>query len=168
MNTYSIGRARRRRAEILKLVQNQAVRSQEELQQLLRRRGFTVAQPTLSRDLRELGVVKTPDGYAIAETLAAALLAPKETREDKLDWAIRELVLTATLSGTMVVLRTPPAEAQPVARAIDEADLDTVAGTLGGDDTVFVAMTSARAAHAFERRVRALTSPAPSRRRTRP
>ncbi|MBI3107873.1 MAG: hypothetical protein HYY95_20275, partial [Candidatus Rokubacteria bacterium] len=45
MNTYSIGRARRRRAEILKLVQKQAVRSQEELQQLLRRRGFTVAQP---------------------------------------------------------------------------------------------------------------------------
>ena len=157
-----------RRDEIVRIIRNGSVSSQEDMLALLAKRGIRVAQPTLSRDLRELGVVKTPDGYAIAETLAAALLAPKETREDKLDWAIRELVLTATLSGTMVVLRTPPAEAQPVARAIDEADLDTVAGTLGGDDTVFVAMTSARAAHAFERRVRALTSPAPSRRRTRP
>ena len=61
MNTYSVGRARRRRAEILKLVQNQAVRSQEELQQLLRRRGFTVAQPTLSRDLKDLGLDQLED-----------------------------------------------------------------------------------------------------------
>ncbi|MBI2212623.1 MAG: arginine repressor [Acidobacteria bacterium] len=156
-----------RRDEIIRVIRNGVVSSQEELLAKLAKRGIRVAQPTLSRDLRELGVVKTPDGYAIAETLTAALLAPKERREDKLDSTIHGLVLTATLSGTIVVLRTPPAQAQPVARAIDEADLPDVAGTLGGDDTVFVAMTSTSAAHAFERRVRALTSPAPSRRRTR-
>jgi transcriptional regulator of arginine metabolism len=156
-----------RRDEIVRIIRNGVVSSQEDLLSRLAKRGIRVAQPTLSRDLRDLGVVKTPEGYAIAETLTAALLAPRETREDKLDAAIGHLVLTATLSGTMVVLRTPPAQAQPVARAIDEADLPDVAGTLGGDDTVFVAMTSTSAAHAFERRVRALTSPAPSRRRTR-
>ncbi|MGK2856170.1 MAG: arginine repressor [Thermoanaerobaculia bacterium] len=158
-----------RRDEIVRIIRNGSVSSQEDLLTILAKRGIRVAQPTLSRDLRELGVVKTPEGYALAEMFAGAMLAPRGTREDKLDSAIRELVLTATLSGTMVVLRTPPAEAQPVARAIDEADLDGVAGTLGGDDTVFVAMTSASAARAFERRVRALTSPAaPRRRRTRP
>lgn len=157
-----------RRDEIVRIIRNASVSSQEDLLALLAKRGIRVAQPTLSRDLRELGVVKTPEGYALAEMFAGAMLAPRESREDKLDAAIRGLVLTATLSGTMVVLRTPPAEAQPVARAIDEADLDGVAGTLGGDDTVFVAMTSARAARSFERRVRALTSPAPARRRTRP
>ena len=157
-----------RRDEIVRIIRKGSVSSQEDLLAILAKRGIRVAQPTLSRDLRELGVVKTPEGYAIGETLAAALLAPKETRVDKLDWTIKELVLTATLSGAMVVLRTPPAEAQPVARAIDEADLADVAGTLGGDDTVFVAMTSPRAAQAFERRVRALTSPAPRSRRTRP
>ena len=156
-----------RRDEIVRIIRNAVVSSQEELLAKLARKGIRVAQPTLSRDLRELGVVKTPEGYAIAETLTAALLAPKEKREDHLDATIRDLVLTATLSGAMVVLRTPPAQAQPVARAIDEADLPEVAGTLGGDDTVFVAVISTAAAHAFERRVAALTSPAPSRRRTR-
>ena len=157
-----------RRDEIVRIIRNGPVSSQEDLLARLAKRGIRVAQPTLSRDLRELGVVKTPEGYALAEAFAGAMLAPREMREDKLDAAIRDFVLTATLSGTLVVLRTPPAEAQPVARAIDEADLADVAGTLGGDDTVFVALTSTRAARAFERRVRALTSPAPSRRRTRP
>ena len=157
-----------RRDEIVRIIRDGLVSSQEELLARLAKRGIRVAQPTLSRDLRDLGVVKTPDGYALAEAFAGAMLAPRETREDKLDASIRELVLTATLSGTLVVLRTPPAEAQPVARAIDEADLDGVAGTLGGDDTVFGAMSSARAANAFEGGVRALTSPAPRRRRTRP
>src|SRR5260370_21710168 len=60
MNINSISLVRRRRAAILELVREHAVRSQEELQQLLRRRGFTVAQPTLSRDLKDLRLARTP------------------------------------------------------------------------------------------------------------
>ena len=66
----------------------------------------------------------------------------------------------------MVVLRVPPAEAQPVARAIDRAELADVVGTIGGDDTIFVATTSQQASRSFLRRVTSLIAPAP-RRRTR-
>ena len=160
-----------RRDEIVRIIRNGSVFSQDELQSLLGRRGFRVTQPTLSRDLRDLGVAKTPSGYALPEELGPTMpahFAPKESREAKLDSALRELVLTATTCGSLVVLRTPPAEAQPVARAIDEAELDGVAGTLGGDDTVFVAFASTRAAASFARHVASLLSPAPRRRRTRP
>src|SRR3972149_11437460 len=87
MNTYSIGRARRRRAEILKLVQTQAVRSQEELQQLLRRRGFTVAQPTLSRDLKDLGLARTPTGYTAPPEPSP--FVPAARREEALHRVLR-------------------------------------------------------------------------------
>ena len=71
MNIQSTGEALRRREEILRLVRGHAVRSQEELQSLLRRRGFAVAQPTLSRDLKSLGLVRTPTGYVAPPALSA-------------------------------------------------------------------------------------------------
>jgi transcriptional regulator of arginine metabolism len=162
--------ALKRRDEILRTVRHQPVHSQEELLELLAQRGHDVTQPTLSRDLRELGLVKTPSGYAdpadFARPAAPLAFVPAQIRESKLDLTIRDYVVSAVPAGTMVVVKTPPAEAQPLARALDEADLPGVAGTLGGDDTVFVACTSAKAAHALVRRINSLTAaPAPRRRR---
>ncbi|HAM54826.1 MAG TPA: arginine repressor [Candidatus Rokubacteria bacterium] len=151
MNTYSIGRARRRRAEILKLVQNQAVRSQEELQQLLRRRGFTVAQPTLSRDLKDLGLARTPTGYTAPPEPSP--FVPAARREEALHRVLRLSVLAVEAAGALVVVKTPPGEAHPVARALDEAALPGVVGTIAGDDTVFVATPNPAAALRVERRL---------------
>ncbi len=159
-NIYSLGNetgetGRRRRA-ILALVERGGVRSQEELQRRLRREGYTVAQPTLSRDLRALGLAKTPGGYVPAPGPAAP---PPEAREGALDRAMSAFVLSVRAAGPLVVVRTPPAGAHPLARALDEALLPDVVGTIAGDDTVFVATPGPSAALRLERRLRAPLAP---------
>jgi transcriptional regulator of arginine metabolism len=151
MNNNS-GEALRRRAAILRLVRGGTVRSQEELRSLLEGRGFAVAQPTLSRDLRELGLARTPTGYAAPADSGA--FAPPASRADALDRVLGQMVLAVEAAGALVIVKTPPAGAHPVARAIDEATLDGVAGTIAGDDTIFVATPDAASARRVERRLR--------------
>src|SRR5215510_3377834 len=144
----------RRQEIILDVVRASAVRSQGELQQLLRKRGVAVAQPTLSRDLRELGLAKTPRGY-LAPGVAVARFAPAALREEKLRRILRTFALSVRPAGSLVVVKTPPASAHPVARALDEAQLAGVAGTIAGDDTVCVATPGDGAARALARRMAA-------------
>jgi len=133
------------------MVREGGVRSQEEIQRRLRRRGFAVAQPTLSRDLKALGLAKTPAGYVTPVGMA---FVPAHTRQQVLDRMLGESVLSVHAAASLVVIRTPPAGAHPLARAMDEADLDDVVGTVAGDDTVFVATSGAAAARRLERRLR--------------
>lgn len=149
-----------RQGEILQIVKAQPVRSQDELMKLLRKRGVRVTQPTLSRDIHEIGLVKGPAGYAFA----AAVAAEPSRLEERLDHAIREFAISAATSGTIAVLRTPVAAAQPLARAIDEATIPDAVGTLAGDDTIFVAMRDAGAAGRFVQRVESIIRPSQSRR----
>ena len=138
MNINPNGRgAVRRRHHIVDLVRGQAVRSQEELGQLLRRRGFAVAQPTLSRDIKELGLARTPTGYAAPA--APSPFVPAERRWKSLDRVLADTVVSVEAAAAFVVVKTPAAGAHPVARALDEAALPGVVGTIAGDDTVFVA-----------------------------
>lgn len=147
MNIHAAGSALRRRDEILRVIRDGAVHSQEELQQRLLRRGIDVAQPTLSRDLKDLGLAKTPAGYVLPGEGAAAPDAGRDARlREKLERALREWLLDVRTAGTLVVLKTPPAAAHPVARAIDEAGLQGMAGSIAGDDTIFLATPSAAAA----------------------
>jgi transcriptional regulator of arginine metabolism len=154
MNTYAAGEAMRRREEILRIVRATAVHSQDELLAALRKRGFAVTQPTLSRDLRDLGLVKTPNGYVSPEALApVATFMPRESREHRFEQLVRDNILFAEAAVNMVVLKTPPAAAQPLASAIDAAPIDGFLGNIGGDDTIFVAFRTPAAAAAFARRV---------------
>jgi transcriptional regulator of arginine metabolism len=146
------GQTGRRRREILALVGQGGVRSQDDLQRRLRRRGIAVAQPTLSRDLRSLGLAKTPAGYVAAPGSASV---PAGVRTAALERVVGEFVLSVRVAASLVVVRTPPAGAHPVARAIDEAELPAVVGTIAGEDTVFVATTGPAAARLVERRLRA-------------
>jgi transcriptional regulator of arginine metabolism len=162
--------AARRRQEIQRILRETSVASQEELVALLGKHGIRVSQATLSRDLRELGVAKTPSGYILPAEFAGATVTdfiPRDLRETKLDHAIREFVLSAVAAGNLVVIRTAVAGAQPVASALDTASLAGVLGTIAGDDTIFVAMASPTAASAFTRHVQQLIGTSPSRRRTR-
>jgi len=157
-NIYSSsGSGGQRRQAILALVGAGGVRSQEDLQRRLRRRGIEVAQPTLSRDLKALGLAKSHAGYAAAPAGASV---PAETREGALARAETEFVLSVSAAGSLVVIRTPPAGAHPLARALDEAALPDVVGTIAGDDTVFVATTGPAAALRVERRLRVPLAPA--------
>jgi transcriptional regulator of arginine metabolism len=156
-NIYATGNGGRRRREILALVGAGGVRSQEELQRRLRRRGIAVAQPTLSRDLKALGLAKTPAGYV---TPSAGVFVAAEARLGALERAVGEFVLSVRAAASLVVVRTPPAGAHPLARALDEADLPDVVGTIAGDDTVFVATPGPSAALRLERRLRSPVAPA--------
>ena len=135
-----------RHAVIRDIITAHAVASQEELRRQLRRRGWDVTQSTLSRDLRDLGVVKGPDGYE----LPAAAAAPARP-EDSVWLAARTWLLAATPAQNLVVLRTPAGGAQPLGLAIDKAELQGVVGTIAGDDTVLAVCADAARAKALAR-----------------
>lgn len=169
MNNEAAGAALHRRNEILRIVSEETVRSQEELAERLARRGYRVAQPTLSRDLKDLALVKLPGGYAPAPGLGdAPRVRSREEREEKLDRVLREFALSVEVAGTLVVVRTPPADAHPLARAIDEAGLPGVAGTIAGDDTIFLAAKGAAAASNVARRLLRPVAPRAPERPSRP
>ncbi len=170
MNIHAPSDALRRRDEILRIVQARPVHSPDELMAALRSHGFKVTQPTLSRDLRELGLIKTPAGYVAPGAIAMAPVAaftPRDSRLERVNRLIRDSVLSAEAAGNLVVIKTPVAAAQPLASAMDGAELDDVLGTIGGDDTIFVALASPAAAASFVRHVHETAGISPSRRRTR-
>ena len=148
MNTLATGAAARRREEILRIIRGEPVHSQDELQQRLASRGFVVAQPTLSRDLKDLGLAKTASGYIEPGEADAVLrgAGAREKKEERLDHVLREFGLSVETAGTLVVLKTPPAAAHPVARAVDQVGVGGVVGTVAGDDTIFLATDSRAAA----------------------
>jgi len=141
-----------RHEEIVKIVRDETVHSQEELLSILRKRGFRVTQPTLSRDIRDLGLAKTAAGYVLpGELPPVALFVPRG--EEKLDALLRDSVIFAEAAGNLVVLKTPPAAAQPVASALDVTPPQDCLGTVGGDDTIFVAFRHAASANDFAHHV---------------
>jgi transcriptional regulator of arginine metabolism len=148
--------ARRRR--ILTLLDKQRVRSQAELQELLAAAGFPVNQATLSRDLRDLGVVKSKDGYERPE--AATQAAASNQFAQELDAAVRTWLVAAEAAQNLVVLRTPAGGAQPLGLALDRAPPAGVLGTIAGDDTVLVICKDAARARGVVRRL----APAPAQR----
>jgi transcriptional regulator of arginine metabolism len=164
MNIHAHGDVLRRREEIVTIVREQAIHSQEELLHALRRRSFRVTQPTLSRDIAALGLIKTPSGYVVPGDLAP--VTPIAAWPDRFESTVGEFVKSAVAAQNLVVIKTIVAGAQPVASAIDGAGLDGVLGTIGGDDTIFVALTTPQAAAALARRL-SEEAHIPTRRRTR-
>lgn len=168
MMNFHAAEGPRRRDEILRILRESTIHSQDELLLLLRKRGYKVTQPTLSRDMRELGVAKTPSGYVAPSDLAPLTAPiPFTLRENRLDHLIIESVVFAEAAGNLAVIKTPTAAAQPLASAIDSAEVDDAVGTIGGDDTIFVAFREASSAAAFVRRLQQTAGLGPARRRTR-
>ena len=141
-----------RQAQILEIVARDAVHSQEDLRLRLQARGIDVTQATLSRDIRELGLVKrAADGaYARPSEAAAAVVDPSETLRRQAAMLLRGVERV----DNIVVLRTDPGQAQGLGVAIDRVRLADVAGTIAGDDTLFVlcrgSKAAGRAAEQFE------------------
>jgi transcriptional regulator of arginine metabolism len=128
-----------RQGQILKLIRSSQIHTQEDLAHELRRVGVPATQVTLSRDIRELGLVKTSEGYAETADLVPAGRADVAA-------AIRDTVLDIKVAQNLLVLRTPPAHANAVASALDHAEWPEVTGTIAGDDTVLVVTPDAKTA----------------------
>jgi transcriptional regulator of arginine metabolism len=120
--------------------------SQEELVARLDLAGVPTTQATVSRDLDELGAVRIRGGGAMHYRLPERLETGSANRLDQLlaDW-----VTDIVAAGNLVVLKTPPGSANLVANALDAAGLDEVAGTIAGDDTIFVALVDGTMPGAF-------------------
>jgi transcriptional regulator of arginine metabolism len=146
----------RRQSAILDAVQHQPVRSQEQLRRQLRAAGFDVTQATLSRDIRELQLVKGgPDG---AYQPPARPAVNGHGSASLLHKALSDYLVKADQVQQLVLLRTGPGQAQILGVAIDGARLPDVVGTLAGDDTILVITRGARQAKTLVKRFDAIAS----------
>jgi transcriptional regulator of arginine metabolism len=127
-----------RQGAILRLVQERPLSTQAEVADALRRLGIPTVQATVSRDIAQLGLVKVrnEEGQLVYSLPGAADL----DRLEALGAALRRWAVSVVATGNLVVLKTPPGYASALARALDEAQLPDVCGTVAGDDTVFAAV----------------------------
>ncbi|HEY3615386.1 MAG TPA: ArgR family transcriptional regulator [Candidatus Sulfotelmatobacter sp.] len=121
-----------RQRAVLDVLKHGSIASQEDLQRLLRKRGFKVGQATLSRDIRDLNLSKTSHGYSLPQGDGAGLALPPVSR------LVREFVLDVRCAQNLLVIKTIVGSAQPVAAALDETDWTEVVGTIAGDDTILI------------------------------
>ena len=141
----------RRQALILDLLGREPVRNQEQLRRGLKALGVTATQATLSRDIKELGLVKRASDGAYqrptATTPASGATASGFSR------AVTEFVTGVDRVQQLVVLRTGPGQAHAAAVAIDRAQLTDVVGTIAGDDTILVIARDPRRARGLAERL---------------
>lgn len=145
----------RRQSLILDVVQREPVRSQEQLRRRMRAAGFDVTQATLSRDIRELGLVKGgADGAYRAVGAAVAHAAPGA--HAMLQRSLAAQLLRLDRVQQLVLLRTVLGHAQSLCATLDAARLPEVVGTLAGEDTILIITADARRAKALVRRLEQL------------
>jgi transcriptional regulator of arginine metabolism len=147
----------RRQSAILDAIQRGPVRSQEQIRRAIRAAGFEVTQATLSRDIRELGLVK---GGADGAYQAPVQAGPNgQAARSMLNRAVADYLTRVDQVQQLVVLRTGPGQAQLLGVALDGARLPEVVGTIAGDDTILAIARDARRARALVKRLGGLTRP---------
>jgi transcriptional regulator of arginine metabolism len=129
-----------RQGQILQIIRGKEIYTQEELARELGLRGVQTTQVTLSRDMREIGLVKTPEGYRPL---------PTEESGPNLSDVVDEYMQDIKVAQNLVVVRTSPGNANSLAVAIDREELDEVVGTVAGDDTVLVVTPDSETAAKF-------------------
>jgi len=134
-----------RQGQILKLIRSRRVSTQQELADALRGFGISATQVTLSRDIRELGLVKSAQGYAEA--------ADTTPSGPDLSTVVREFLLDVRVAQNLLVLKTPPASASPLAEVLDQADWPEITGTIAGENTVLVVAPDAQTAQSVRQKL---------------
>lgn len=135
-----------RRRDLIRILEEGGASSQQEIAEALRARGHEVTQATISRDLARLGAVKIRRNGHSFYGLPTALAGTEGVGEADLKGALDAFALSIEAVASIVVIKTAPGHAGIVARAIDLAGLGEVAGSVAGDDTIFVAARSAESA----------------------
>jgi len=144
-----------RLSAISDVVEHEAVRSQEQLRQRLAARGFVVTQATLSRDIKELGLLKrSADGAYQPSSIEDT---PPPTALGTLGKALTEYLITMEPVQQLIVLRTGAGQAQLLGLAIDRARMSEVVGTLAGDDTILIIARDAKNALAVVKKLKDLS-----------
>ena len=136
-----------RHREIRDLVSTRPIRTQQELAGALRERGFRTTQATISRDVAELGLVKSAREGIQVYALPRRLLEAETSGEDRLRALLRDLPIELREAGLLLIIRTLPGSAHAIAAALDRARWPEVAGSIAGDDTLFVACVDRAALH---------------------
>jgi transcriptional regulator of arginine metabolism len=131
-------RLHRQRA-IADILRTEPVSNQEEVTERLLSRGFAATQATVSRDLEQLGAVKVKRGGQLGYALPDQL-AESDWSNERIQRVLAEWVVSVEAAGNLVVIRTPPGSAHLVGAALDGARLPDIAGTIAGDDTLFLAI----------------------------
>jgi transcriptional regulator of arginine metabolism len=131
-----------RQSLILELVDGEPITSQEQLRERLKERGIVATQATLSRDIRDLGLIKRAADGAYRRATAAELPSNGEGHA-QLRRVAEEYLRSADAVEQLLVLKTDTAQAQPLAVAIDRARIPEIVGTIAGDDTILVICRSA-------------------------
>ncbi len=143
---------RLRQNRVLQLIAKEPMLTQEHLAHRLAQQGLKVTQATLSRDIKELRLVKTPEGYRTAATGESAPPLPS------LGHLLREFVVELREAQNLLVIKTPAGSAQPVAAALDAAGWPELVGTLAGDDTILAVSSSRKASRMLSKKIRELMS----------
>ena len=147
----------RRQAILLELIDREPLHSQELLRRRLLQRGFEATQATISRDIRDLGLVKRAGDGAYQRPGADA--TNPETALAALERATAEFLRHVERVQQLVVVRTGRAQAQALAEALDRAALPEVVGTIAGDDTILIIARGARVAAALAKRLKDYAAP---------
>ncbi len=145
----------KRQGEILSIISSQAVETQEQLLEQLRRRGFQATQATISRDIKELHLVKELTGkgryrYAISAQTGASDLT------GRLKTIFREGVVSFDCAQNLVVVKTMPGLGSAAGAALDGMDIPDLLGSLAGDDTVLLILRTPESARNFCATIREL------------
>jgi transcriptional regulator of arginine metabolism len=143
-----------RQSVLLEVIEREAITSQEQLRARLQQHGIRTTQATLSRDIRDLGLIKqAADG---SYRKPAALQAGEGNGATLLADAVGEYLRRQEAVAQMLVLKTDAGQAQPLAIALDRAELREVVGTIAGDDTILVICRTVQDAEALAQRLTAL------------
>ena len=146
-----------RQAKIMEIISNQNVETQEQLLEALQKVGFRCTQATISRDIKEMRIVKELTSLGIYRyTTSGSELGGSFS--SRLNTIFRECVIGFDYAQNIIVIRTLPGLASAAGSAIDTMNLSTVVGTLAGDDTVMVVMRDNNAAAAFCGEIKNLTN----------
>ena len=133
-----------RQGQILNLIRTRTIHTQEELAQALRQLGIPATQVTLSRDMKELRLAKTPDGYRQLEHQPAG---------PTLATLVAEFLLDVRQAQNLLVLKTSPGHANSLAVALDAENWPEIVGTVAGDDTILVILPDTPTADQVRRRL---------------
>jgi transcriptional regulator of arginine metabolism len=137
-----------RRTQILEILGSGTAATQSELRRKLAQRGVHVTQATVSRDIEELGLIKTREGYRLPDARSTA--GPPQPG---LGVVLKEFVRDVRQAASLVIVRTHPGTAHTVGVALDAEEWPEVAGTVAGDDTIFVATAKASQASRVRKRI---------------
>jgi transcriptional regulator of arginine metabolism len=142
-----------RQRAIRDLVEQRPIRTQQELATALRERGFRTTQATISRDVAELGLIKVTRDAMAVYAIPPRLIEAESSGEDRLRKLLGDLAIEVHEAGLILVVRTLPGSAHAIAAALDRTRWPEVAGSIAGDDTLFVAFPDRAAMQRIKRRL---------------